>query len=232
MGPLDPAVRASATPTLLRAAIVFLHATLEDVLRAVLESRWPSATDPELFRRVPFVLFGDDRRPEKLAVADLARHLRGRTIDSVVSEAVQGYLEHSSFNDVDDVVTVIITRDRSRSLRSASGEHASRPCAMRSLPSSDGGAMIEAEMPLTEERLRDILAAIPGVEQVTVYEDRGRLLARVIASRWEGVDEADRQAEVYDVLLATLQHRHERRRVEFIFTDTPREYAEAAASEA
>ncbi len=37
------------------------------------------------------------------------------------------------------------------------------------------------------------------------------LVARVI----EGVDDVDRQADIYEVLLATLQHRHQRRRVEF-----------------
>jgi hypothetical protein len=92
--------------------------------------------------------------------------------------------------------------------------------------------MIGAEMPLTAERLRELLAAIPGIEQVMVYEDQGRLVARVIASRWEGVDEADRQEEIYGVLLEKLQHRHERRRVEFVFTDTPNEYAEHLASHA
>jgi hypothetical protein len=90
-----------------RAAVVFLHATLEDVLRSVLEMRWPNATDPELFRRVSFVLPADARRPEKLGVGELARHLRGKAVDDVVRDAVHGHLEHSSFNNIADVVLAL-----------------------------------------------------------------------------------------------------------------------------
>jgi hypothetical protein len=92
---------------LLRAAVVFLHATLEDVVRSVLETRWPNATDPELFERVSFVLPTDSRRLEKLGVGDLARHLRGKSVDEVVRDAVHGYLKHSSFNNVADIVLAL-----------------------------------------------------------------------------------------------------------------------------
>jgi len=84
---------------------------------------------------------------------------------------------------------------------------------------------------LTAERLHEILAAIPGVEQVFVdeHEDDRRLVARVIAYRFERLDEAQRQAEIYGVLLDELKP-HELRRVEFVFTDTPREYADLVAT--
>ena len=91
---------------LLRAAIVFLHATLEDVVRSVLSARWPAATDAELFRRVPFVL-PDERRPEKLSVGELAEHLRGKTVAEVVTDAVEGVLARASFNDIDDLVLAL-----------------------------------------------------------------------------------------------------------------------------
>ena len=84
---------------------------------------------------------------------------------------------------------------------------------------------------LTAERLREILVAIPGVDQVMVDEDEGRLVARVIATRWDGVEDHERQAEIYGVLLDKLQ-RYEQRRVEFVFTDTPSEYADLAAGRA
>src|SRR5262245_159824 len=98
-----------------------LHATLEDVPRPVLEARWRGATDPALFRRVPFVLPADDRRPEKLGVGELARQMRGKSVEEVVRDAVHGYLEHSSFGDVDDVVLTL-----ARARIEGSGERSNR----------------------------------------------------------------------------------------------------------
>lgn len=84
--------------------------------------------------------------------------------------------------------------------------------------------MIEAQM-LTEQRLHDVLAAIPGVETVLIHEDERQFVARVLAARFEGMDDVDRQTEIYNVLARELSD-HELSRVAFVFTDTPREYAE------
>ncbi|HWB78870.1 MAG TPA: hypothetical protein VG755_28105 [Nannocystaceae bacterium] len=83
--------------------------------------------------------------------------------------------------------------------------------------------MIDSQM-LSEQRLREVLAAIPGVETVLIHEDERRWVARVLASRFETMDEAERQAEIYNVLLRELSS-DELRRVAFVFTDTPAEYA-------
>jgi hypothetical protein len=96
-----------ADTDLLRAAVVFLHAPLEDLVRSVLAARWPHATDPELFRRVPFVLPGDDRRPEKIGVGELAYHLRGKTVTEIVAAAVEGHLAYSSLGDIADLVLAL-----------------------------------------------------------------------------------------------------------------------------
>lgn len=84
--------------------------------------------------------------------------------------------------------------------------------------------MIEPQM-LSEQRLRNVLAAIPGVETVLIHEDEHRFVARVLASRFEAMEDVDRQAEIYEVLMRELTL-DELRRVAFVFTDTPREYAE------
>ena len=89
--------------------------------------------------------------------------------------------------------------------------------------------MIESSMQLTAQRLHDFLAAIPGVERVLVEEDEGRLVARVIASRFEGVDDGLRQEEIYQLFLDELDS-DDRRRIAFVFTDTPGEYAELEAA--
>ena len=90
--------------------------------------------------------------------------------------------------------------------------------------------MIKSSM-LTAQRLHDLLAAIPGVERVLIDEDEGRLVARVIASRFEGLDDGLRQEEIYQLVLDELES-HERRRIVYVFTDTPREYAELEAAPA
>lgn len=84
--------------------------------------------------------------------------------------------------------------------------------------------MIESSM-LSEQRLREILAAIPGVEEVFIHEDERRWVARVLASRFETMNEAERQTETYEVLYRELSDQ-EVEQVAFVFTDTPAEYAE------
>ncbi|HWB78869.1 MAG TPA: hypothetical protein VG755_28100 [Nannocystaceae bacterium] len=99
--------RSSVVDTdLLRAAVVFLHATLEDLVRSMLAARWLHATSPELFDRVRFVLPGD-RRPEKLGVGDLALHLRDKTAVEIVADAVEGHLAHSNIGNIDDLVLAL-----------------------------------------------------------------------------------------------------------------------------
>ena len=88
------------TVDLLRAAVVFLHATLEDVLRTLLASRWPTTADPDALERVG-VLVGDEART-KVTLADLLRH-RGKTVDDLIRESILAHLERSSFNNVRDV---------------------------------------------------------------------------------------------------------------------------------
>jgi hypothetical protein len=87
--------------------------------------------------------------------------------------------------------------------------------------------MTEARM-LTPERLHELLAAIPGVERVLVQEDEGKLVARVVAARYEGLDDTERAEEIYQLFLDELDT-DERRRIAFVFTDTPREYEESIA---
>lgn len=89
--------------------------------------------------------------------------------------------------------------------------------------------MIGSSMQLTAQRLHDFLAAIPGVERVLVEEDEGRLVARVIASRFEGVDDGLRQEEIYQLFLDELDS-DDRARIAFVFTDTPAEFAELEAA--
>jgi hypothetical protein len=83
---------------LLRAAVVLLHATLEDLLRSLAEWKLPTAK-PEVFAEMP--LTGTKGRT-KFGLQDLA-DFRGKTIDEVIADSVKEYLEKSSYNHPGDV---------------------------------------------------------------------------------------------------------------------------------
>jgi acid stress-induced BolA-like protein IbaG/YrbA len=66
-----------------------------------------------------------------------------------------------------------------------------------------------------------------GDIEVRILENRGtRVLAAITSPSFEGMNEAERQALVWGKLIDDLGD-YESRRVEFVFTDTPRELAEA-----
>jgi hypothetical protein len=86
---------------LLRAGVVLLHASMEDVIRSVLEWKLPSAP-PEKLKGTPLV----GSVGEKFTMPDLAAH-RGKTVDDVLAESVTASLLRSNYNhpgEVDDAL--------------------------------------------------------------------------------------------------------------------------------
>lgn len=99
---VGPGRRPVATVDLLRAAVVFLHATLEDVLRSALAWKWPQTTAPEHLTDIPLV----GHRKSKIELADLLPH-RGEAIDDVIRRSVEAQLERSNFNNVGEVKSAL-----------------------------------------------------------------------------------------------------------------------------
>jgi hypothetical protein len=89
---------------LLRAAVVFLHAALEDLLRGIAIWKLPDAK-PEVLSLIPYV--GGDGRGTKLTLGDLARHHRGRSVRDVIMESVLTHLDESSYNDPGDIAKLL-----------------------------------------------------------------------------------------------------------------------------
>lgn len=91
----------------LRAAVILLHAALEDLLRSVEELMLPRAA-PTAFERMRFLTPGGSVRDgkEKFSLVDLAAY-RGRSVDDVFLVAIDGHLEHSNYNNVGDVKQVL-----------------------------------------------------------------------------------------------------------------------------
>lgn len=85
---------------LLRAAVVFLHATLEDCLRSVARFYLPQA-DLNTLNKIP--LAGTHPiRAEKFPLGSLIEH-RGKTVDDLINESITQHLERRSFNDTADI---------------------------------------------------------------------------------------------------------------------------------
>jgi hypothetical protein len=87
----------------LRAGVVLLHASLEDLLRRIATGRIPYGDD-EALKQIP--LLGCAPR-EKFFLSELAR-FRGRTVDEVLLESVKHHYDSSvTFNHVADIAAVL-----------------------------------------------------------------------------------------------------------------------------
>lgn len=86
---------------LLRAALVLLHASMEDYLRSLL--LWKIGDfDEETLNKYGFPN-GAKRPPTKITLGELSAY-RGKTVDDLIEDAVKSHLEEfQSFNDLGEV---------------------------------------------------------------------------------------------------------------------------------
>jgi hypothetical protein len=94
--------RAVQESDILRAAVVLLHATLEDLLRSLADWKLPTAP-PEALSDIPLV---GTKGKKTLGLQELAG-FRGRPVDEVIALSVSEYLERSSYNHPGDVRAVL-----------------------------------------------------------------------------------------------------------------------------
>ncbi len=87
----------------LRAALVLLHASMEDVLRSLAYWKLPTAT-PTVLEKIAIV----GGTNTKFHLGNLAAH-RGKTVDDVIKESVDASLERSNYNNCDEVVGVLVS---------------------------------------------------------------------------------------------------------------------------
>jgi hypothetical protein len=88
---------------ILRAAVVLLHASLEDVLRKVAGWKLP-ATSAETLNEIPLVGLGSN--PKKFLLGDLVK-FRGKTIEQVFQESVDAHLEQSNYNNPGEIASLL-----------------------------------------------------------------------------------------------------------------------------
>jgi hypothetical protein len=97
-----PGRRPVETTDVLRAAVVFLHATLEDLLRSLLEWKLPLAAAVHL-KDVPLA----GKRPRSTFTLDDLAPFRGTSVDDLIARSVLENLERSNFNDPGEVEGVL-----------------------------------------------------------------------------------------------------------------------------
>lgn len=85
----------------LRATVVFLHATLEEFLRELERWKLPAAPADRL-REVPL----DGLGKEKFSLGDLAS-FRGNTVNDVIEKSIDGMLDRSNYNNLGEVAKVL-----------------------------------------------------------------------------------------------------------------------------
>jgi hypothetical protein len=92
LGPGRPSVQQA---DLLRAAVILLHAALEDLLRSMEGLRFPEAS-PAAFEQLRLAPHGSVEKPkEKFTLVDLAAY-RGQSVDDVIRKAIDLHLERSN----------------------------------------------------------------------------------------------------------------------------------------
>ncbi|MFP5497082.1 MAG: HEPN domain-containing protein [Gammaproteobacteria bacterium] len=94
--------RGHSKTDVLRAAVVLLHAATEDLLRSLAYWKLPLASS-EVLSKIPLITAAP---AVKFSLGDLSFH-RGKNVDSVISDSVNGYLERSNYNNTDEVASLL-----------------------------------------------------------------------------------------------------------------------------
>lgn len=88
---------------LLRAAVVFTHACLEDFLRSMNAAFLPWADEAAL-NGIPLV--GTSGRADKFLLGRLAQH-RDKTVQELLQDSVDAHLEESNYNNAGEIARVL-----------------------------------------------------------------------------------------------------------------------------
>lgn len=85
----------------LRAAVVFLHASLEEVVRNLFVRRLPNVT-PEKLNEIPLASDPRSRRPTKILLGSLVQY-RGEFVDNVIKKSIDAYVDSFNLNNSDEL---------------------------------------------------------------------------------------------------------------------------------
>ena len=103
---------------MIRAGILLAHATMEDLLRSLLEIRLPRG-DAKYLRLIPLV-DSKDRFQPKYDLGDLLAHRAG-TVEDLIRKSVAAYLGRHTYNNVEEIALALNQMSVSPTLLAAYG---------------------------------------------------------------------------------------------------------------
>ena len=92
-----------ASQDILRAAVVLIHAQLEEFLRTMARVFLPEAAEACL-NEIPLAGLGG--RKEKFLLGKLVQH-KGKLVDDLLKESVSEYLERSNYNSIEEISNLL-----------------------------------------------------------------------------------------------------------------------------
>jgi hypothetical protein len=90
---------------ILRMLVVFMHAVLEDGLRELLRVRLGKSPESVL-DAIPLAGTSLMNQPRKFLLGALQEH-RDKTVEALIEESVNEYLDHKSFSSTDDIAAML-----------------------------------------------------------------------------------------------------------------------------
>ncbi len=97
-----PEAKSVLATDILRAAVVFLHASLEELLRSISTAVFPYS-DERTLNEVPLAGLNKHARPEKFYLGELTR-FRGKSVDEVLALSVKGHISRQTYNNRGDLL--------------------------------------------------------------------------------------------------------------------------------
>jgi len=90
----------------LRAAVVLLHASLEDCLRSIARWKLPLVNDQKVIDKFPFPSSKTGQRAEKVKLGFLLEY-RDKSVEDLINQAIEEYLDRSSYNNLKEISSLI-----------------------------------------------------------------------------------------------------------------------------
>ena len=97
--------RPTNSADILRAAVVLLHATMEELLRTAGLRYIPTASKDYL-DQIPLTGVKPKGNPKNILLGDLAVH-RGKSVDQLLEDAIANHLNQSSYNSVEQITGIL-----------------------------------------------------------------------------------------------------------------------------
>ena len=87
---------------ILRAAVIFMHASLEELIRSLIITTYANAPQSEI-DKIPLFSQRRSRQAEKFLLGALVEH-KHLTIDHIIQKSVESYFQNQTFNNRSDLV--------------------------------------------------------------------------------------------------------------------------------